>query len=465
MPKEVAETQTNSLTDFSFDDNEFFGIKGSGDNESQTSKTIKELKDSSSPFDNEEDDDTDDLEVTNIDDENKKSSGKTKEPVEEVGGGTSNKTKPKEKEKVREDDEEEEEPVFFAEEDETKKDKTKPVKKTKEEDDDDDESLEDDKKNIKDTKVTKKGKDSDDNSGNSNDDNDDKFFTTLAGELKEKGVFQNVEIKEGEDITEEKFFELQEGEIEARVEETFEAFFEEMDEDGKDFLKFKKAGGKTVDFLAIYGATVDLAKFDEDDAEQRQQILTYYLTTVEQLDAEELKDRLQYLKDNGSEKKYAKKWFDNIKETEEKQRKALIETEEKAQIARENKAKKFNTELVQVLSKTESVGVFPISKTEHKELGDYFTKPVVKVGKNRYIPQIQADLAKVLRAEDEETKKDLLILGKLLKNKFNVKDLVDKVETKVAKSVKSKLQETKRGSKPHSSASSTRKSIADYFQE
>jgi len=63
---------------------------------------------------------------------------------------------------------------------------------------------------------------------------DDKFFNVLAKNLKEKGVFGFVEVPEDTDLTEDEFIQLQDDEVEARVSDTFEGFFEELDDDGKD---------------------------------------------------------------------------------------------------------------------------------------------------------------------------------------------------------------------------------------
>lgn len=423
MAKDNETQTTGSLQDFSFDDNQdFFGIKTE---ENETEQIIKEVK------------------------------GAEKITSEETPEGDSKGKTSKEKTEKLPDskkDEEEDEVTFF----ETDEDKAKKTAKKEDKEDDEEEPeeevAEDKKKDKPEEKKDKK------------EEEDDKFFTTLAGELKEKGIFQNVELKEGEEITEEKFFELQDAEIEKRVEETFEAFFEELDEDAKNFLRFKKSGGKTGDFFASYNSQFDAtADFNIENDEERTRVLTHYLATVEHLEAEDIKDRLEWLKEGGKEKTYAKKYFDSMRNQAEKQKAAVVKQQEEAATAREISAKDFNESLETVLAKTENVGAFTFTKVDQKELGTYVTKPTVKVGKNKYVPAFQAEIANIFKADTEESKQKLLLLAKLVKTNFDVTDLVTETQTKVVKKAKSRLQEAKTGVKPSSAGNASKKSLGDYF--
>lgn len=445
MPKD--QTTDTSLSDFSFDsdDNSFFGVK-STDEENQTSSTIKEIKKVRTEDEPSEDD------VTNLDDQPSKSKAKVKAKAEI--------------EEVEEDDDDDDEVTFFEEEKPKKEDKKKTQKEDEddvEDEDEDNKADEEDKKSAK--KDSKKGAKEETEEGEGDDKDDDaKFFSTLAQEMKEKGVFQSVEIEKDKEYTEEEFFELHDKEIEARVEETFEAFFEGLDQDAIDFLKHKKAGGNTADFFATYSTGLDIEKFDEENPEHVKASLNYYLRTVEKIDDEELQDRLTFIKDSGKEKTYAKKYYKLIKDAEEEQREALKEATAKADAAKVEKAKQFQTEFSQVLEKTDAVGDFSISKAEKKELENYINKQTVKVGKNKFIPQLHIDLAKILKAEKEEDKKNLILLSKLVKNNFDVKDLITKTTTEVARKAKSKLMDVKKGIKPNSSGNyQGKKSLTDYF--
>lgn len=291
---------------------------------------------------------------------------------------------------------------------------------------------------------------------------DSKFYSTLASELKEKGIFQNVELKEGEEIDEDKFFELQDAEIESRVEETFEAFFEELDEDAKAFLKFKKSGGNTQDFFQVYRESLSLDNIDLESEEAQELVLKHYLSTMDSMDDEEISDRLEWLKENGKKKAYAEKYMNKLQELDRQKKEAISKSIEAQSKQREEGAKKFNQDLQSELEKTEAVGSFNFSKVNKKELLDFMIKPSVKIGKNKYITHFQAELGNIFKAEGEDKKK-LLLLAKLVKSNFDVKDLIEETKTKVVKEAKSKLQQAKSGVKASTSGGYTKKSISDYF--
>lgn len=291
---------------------------------------------------------------------------------------------------------------------------------------------------------------------------DSKFYSTLATELKEKGIFQNVELTDGEDIDEEKFFELQDQEVESRVEETFEAFFEELDEDAKAFLKFKKNGGNTQDFFQVYKNSISIDGVDLGNEKDQDLVLKHYLTVVDSMDDEEVTDRLEWLKENGKKKAFAEKYFNKLKEIDNNNKAIISQRQEQASQEREVASRRFNQELQSELEKTEAVGSFNFSKVDKKDLMNYVTKPSVKIGKNKFITQFQAELGNIFKAEGE-SKKKFLLLAKLVKSDFDVKDLIEAAKTTAVKEAKSKLQQAKQGVKPSSSGNLSKKSISDFF--
>lgn len=291
---------------------------------------------------------------------------------------------------------------------------------------------------------------------------DDKFYTTLASELKEKGIFQNVEIKEGEEIDEDRFFELQDSEIESRVEETFEAFFEELDDEGKAFLKHKKAGGSTQDFINVYQNSISIDSINLDEEKEQDFVLSHYMRTIDAMDEDEISDRIEWLKESGKKKVFAEKYLNKLKDIDTERKTALAESTSKLAKLREESAKKYKEDLDKELNSIESVGNFSFNKVDKKDLLNYITKPSVKVGKNKYVTEFQAELGEIFKGEGENKKK-LLLLAKLVKTQFDVKDLIAETKTKVVRDAKSKLQESRAGVRPSSSGGSSRKSLSDFF--
>jgi len=430
MPQIKPTEASNSLSDFKFsDDTEFFGIKE--EDITPIDKIVKEVKGTKTPGDD-----------------------KAPADVTDLGEKNTNQTKD-------EDEDDDEEVTFFEDapegdsKDKKADEKPEPGKPPKNKQDN---------KAKKDAGAgdTEDTKDTGD-VGGVEDEKEEDFYTELVNEMKEKGIFQNIKLEEGEEITEERFVELQDEEIESRVEETLEALFENLDDDAKRFIQFKKNGGNTEAFLSLVTNRFDIKDFDENEEKHQQVVLKHYLTNYEQLDKEDLQDRLDWLKETGKEKSYAKKYYQAIKAEELEAEKELLEQTKAEAEAKEKNAKTFNEGIRQVMQKTETVGVFPITKADKVDLDTYITKPVVKVDKNRYIPQFQLDISKIFRAQTEEDKQKLIVLAKLVKNNFDIADLKANTETEVVKRVKSKLKEAKTGVRMHSSNRNGEKSLSDYF--
>lgn len=436
MSQTTNDTNQSSLDSFSFDNpsDGWFGVKskdlpalaadGIKETTGKAGQEVTNLKESKDQADDHDDFEDDDNGVFSFGSDK---NVETNEPVKEVvteADEEPKKTTPKKKVE-EEEEEEEEDDVLEAKADEIKVEDEGNEEKSEEE-----------------------------------------IFGALVEDFKEKGILQNVELKEGEKITEEKFFELYESEIETRVDETFEAYNEGLDEDAKRFIEYKRKGGPTGAFMQIVAKDVSFDVLDEDDPKQVDAVIQHYLVEFEELEGEELKDRLEYIKDGGKAKKHAAKFFDKIKAFKEEALNTLVENQKKATKAQQDRIKKFNEDLVQVLDKTEKVGVIALDKND-KKLIEYATKPTVKVPnkKNVYVPPMQVKLAEVMRGETPEAKAKFLALAKVLFDDFNLKEIVAETETKTTKKFKSKIREAaSSGFKGKSSGSyGGRKALADNF--
>lgn len=409
MAKENAETkvqnpeeevQGSSLQDFNWDEDTFFGIKD------EDAEDIEKFTPPSTKVKTDEDSDDPNIGDDEEEDETPKPKSKSKTP-----------------DKSEEDEEEDD---FF------------PAKQPEAEGEEDKDE------------------------GGSTVEGDAKFYSTLTSELKERGIFQNVELEEGEEIDEDKFFELHESEVEARVEETFQSFAEEMDDEGKDFIKFKRNGGKTSDFLQVYGNTLSIEGLDLEKEEDQDLIIKQYSSLIEGMDNEEISDRIEWLKESNKKKSFAEKYMIKLKSIDEKRKADLMARSETLAQNRKKDLEKFHQSLNTELQKTEKVGNFDFQKVDKKNLIDYITKPSVKVGKNKYISKFQAEIGEIFKAEGEQKKK-LLLLAKLVMSDFDVKDIIEQTKTETVKKAKSKLQSARTNVKASSSGNSTRKSLYDYF--
>lgn len=286
---------------------------------------------------------------------------------------------------------------------------------------------------------------------------DDEFFKNLADGLKEQGIFVAVEIPEG-NITEEEFIKLQEDEIEARIDDTFEGFFAEMDDDGKAFLKFKKEGGSTREFFDVLKNTSAIPEGDITDEDYQLKIIRHYSAVIDEMDEDEISERIQWLEETGKSEKYAVKYDGKLKAIEKKEKEALITKKQKETTAKDKQEIKYKTDLKAAMDAAESIKSIPISKEEKSALYDYITKPSVRIGKNNYITGFQEGLQKMGGNFDS-----MILLAKLIKSDFDLSSLDVKAQTKQVKKLRNTLERIKKTTKPTTAKGSSNRELASYF--
>jgi hypothetical protein len=287
---------------------------------------------------------------------------------------------------------------------------------------------------------------------------DEGSYKSIASKMKEGGILQNMEIPEDEELTEDKFIELQDKEIESRVDEAFEGFFEELDEDAAAFLKFKKEGGNTSDFLKAYGQNTGAPTGDLDDETHQERVSRYYYAQ-EGDDPDEIDDKIEWLKSSGKLEKYSAKFDQKIKDSD-KEEKELVAKQAKAASKASDEGKiKFANTVQETLDNTDQVDSFIFTKESKKSLLPFITKPTVKVGKNKYITGMQSKLGTALRDPEK-----MLILAQLLQNDFDVSDVINADNTSRTKKLKNDIQRKKGSVRPKSSGKTgSKRGLADFF--
>jgi hypothetical protein len=283
------------------------------------------------------------------------------------------------------------------------------------------------------------------------------YYKSLSSKMKENGIFQNVEIPEDEEITEDKFIELQDSEIESRVDEAIESFMGELDEDGAAFLKFKKEGGATSEFFKTYGQSTSVPQGDLDDEVYQEKLARHNYSAVDGDDAEDIDDKIQWLKDSGKLEKYAERFDGKMKE-QEKASKVSIQENAKAQAkANDDSRKAFTDNVRETLDATDQVDGYKFTAQRKKTLLPFITKNTVKVGKNKYITGMQSKLQTALKTPEK-----MLVLAQLLQNDFDVSSLIADANTKVTKKLKTDIQRQKKGANLKGSGRTNKKrSLSD----
>lgn len=279
------------------------------------------------------------------------------------------------------------------------------------------------------------------NEGGDGNSEDNKFFKVFAGELKEKGILRNVEIPEDADVDEEGIYSAIDQEAEARATEMIEGLTESFEQDMKDFIQFRKAGGTAQAFLNNYFAAFT-PELDMTNVAQQKIAVKQYLQMMGETDPEEIENQIQYLEDQGKLPKAAERYYGKLKEEDAANRAAILKAQEDAQAAAQKSKELFEANIKKALTEVNQIGDFSFAKVDKKELGEYITKATVKVGKNKFITPFQDAIGKLFQSED---KSELIILAKLLKSKFDTKDIVTKAATEKVAKTKSKLEEARSG--------------------
>jgi len=173
------------------------------------------------------------------------------------------------------------------------------------------------------------------------------------------------------------------------------------------------------------------------------------LKNVEEMDDEEVDDRMEWLEERDKIGTTSKKNYAKSKKLEKQERESLLSNQEKAADLATEKQGKFKTDVKKFLDTTDTIQDFNIKKTEKTALLDFITKPSVKVGKNKYITGLQQGL------KDASTdNKKLILLAKMIKNNFDISDVKIKANTKNVGTLKKNLQRSKNNNNPVNSGSS-----------
>jgi hypothetical protein len=289
-----------------------------------------------------------------------------------------------------------------------------------------------------------------------NDDEDKKLFNDIAKTMVSKGIFSSVELKDDEEIDETMFLELQEKEIESRVDDTFKEFFDDLDEDARDFLKFKQSGGNTADFFksVINGA---VPQSDIKTEKGQEAMIRHYLQTYESKSLDEVDDFIEFAKERGKLEKYALDHDKKIKEITKENRDVIVKRQEQEKQERERRTVEYLDSIKIVLDKSEAVKDFPITSKDKSEIILYLSKATEKNG-NSYITKFQSDLHKAM-SDPEKT----LLIAKLLKSDFDFTPVQTKAITKENKKLKDNLQRKSTSGELPRTSGNQRKSLADYL--
>lgn len=285
---------------------------------------------------------------------------------------------------------------------------------------------------------------------------DSNYYKSVYEQMKSQGIF-SVELEEGEELNEETFADLQDREIESRLEEALSDFVGSLDDEAKAFIKFKKEGGDTKQFFKLYGTISEAPTPEIGDDMSHERFLKYYYSTYENMDVDEVEDKIDWLKEKGKLESYSLRFSDKIEQSQIKEKERIVKEQQEIAKQNEEKRKVFSNDLKNTIHDAEAIKDWPVTPKDKKELHRYMTKAAVKIGPNQYLTQLQSDLQEAFKDKEK-----LILIAKLLKDDFNIDYLKKSAITEETKKTKEKLSNTKVKKRSSGNASRNR-SLADFF--
>jgi hypothetical protein len=231
--------------------------------------------------------------------------------------------------------------------------------------------------------------------------------------------------------------------IEQGVSEVIESWKEDIGERGVEFAKFVKAGGNPDDYFKAYAQ--DHLQFDVSSERGQEAFLTWYYSKHDEMDEEDIEDRLLSLRDKEKTGDTAKRLYSKLKDKRDKEAQEIV----KSQLAKEEKqraaTRKEQERLLSGLQKVDSFGELKINKLEKPVLINFIARP-----SETYDGQRVTGVTKAMN-ELYDKPEALMAFAKWAKSGFD-KSFFSK-ESSAAK------KETKRDFKPQPK----KKSVLDYF--
>lgn len=237
--------------------------------------------------------------------------------------------------------------------------------------------------------------------------------------------------------------------IQKGIEAAIESWKDDIGEIGVSFARYVKAGGNPDDFFKMYAQ--EHTAYDLQTASSQEQFLRYYYQSVENLDEDEIDDRIEMLQDRGRLEDQSKKLYSKLKDKQDQDNRKKIDQQVKEDEQRRRAQKKEQDELILKLNKVDEYKGVRISKLEKPSLITFITRPTQELEGH-----MVSGLTKALDTMYRENPEALLVLAKWAKTGFDVNALTGNPSPKQTKKEPSAAT---RDFKP----SPQKKSVLDYF--
>ncbi len=293
------------------------------------------------------------------------------------------------------------------------------------------------------------------------------FFSDIEEEEDEEEDEEEGEGNEDEELEENDAEDFLESKFEEAISSRIESLFEDLPDSVKQLNSFVLKGGDVNEFIKHLSnsSSRNITKGMDLEDEDGQELVVREMMLKEGNDEELIDAQIEFLKDSGKLKMFAKgsynKWEkENAKKLEQLNR----EQEERDREIKEG-IKKTKMKMSSYLSERSEIGGVQLSKNDAREIPNYVNDRVVKLQNGGYISQLQKELYYDLPQNEEA----YLQLATLMKNRnkdgtFNFDAVYENVNTKVTQKVKNGMR---RKDKLPSNKNVNQKSrrLSDFFND
>lgn len=292
----------------------------------------------------------------------------------------------------------------------------------------------------------------DDKEKDKNEDDDQDDFTKSESEEDDKDVSDDKDKEKDEDPEKKKSSKVEfgkqlaefaeriglesediEGSFEDIVDNRVQEVLDELPEEGKNFIRFLRAGGSPEEFLGSAGQTVSLTKLDLEK-EENQVRLIVQTEIGKGTPPEEAEAYAEYLKTNGKLAAFAQKKQETLIEEEKKTLSEAVEKREKARKEMEKANRLYRNKLSDNLK---NVTEIKLSKTDKESLVSSLTEPT-EIWKNQKVTKFGKLLAEIVEAGDQRT----LTLAKLVLDNMDLTSIKKEGEKEATTKIREKITRT-----------------------
>ena len=266
----------------------------------------------------------------------------------------------------------------------------------------------------------------------------DSIYNDVYNDFRKEGILKHVEIEEGEKLDAASFYELQQQEYDAEVEEKIKDWVSDLDDDAKQFIKFKREGGNTADFFNFHSKNKEFDVSGDIDDEDYQDYIIRNKLKKDDWDDDVIEDTLRTLSDNGQKYKQAEKFLGKLQKEEEVKKESLFKDLEQKKVYEKQQEAAFNTNLKNVIKETNEINGFRFETRDKEDLYNFLVVQKHKTSSTTGITDFQKSLSEALNDINK-----VLMIAKLLKNDFNMSDIEKNIKNKSVKEIKSNLEQRK----------------------